>query len=35
VAIQLWLFVLFLFYAVLYELIRALGKDRVRKMFCG
>lgn len=35
IAIQLWLFVLFLFYAVLYELIQALGKDRVVRMFFG
>jgi len=35
IAIQLWLLVLFLFYAVLVELIRALGKERVRKMFFG
>jgi hypothetical protein len=35
VAIQLWLLVLFLFYAVMFELVRALGKDRVVKMFFG
>ena len=35
VAIQLWLFVLFVFYSVLVELVRALGKERVVKMFFG
>jgi hypothetical protein len=35
VAIQIWLMVLFLFYAVLVELVRALGKERVVKMFFG
>jgi len=34
-AIQIWLLVLFMFYSVLFELVRALGKDRVRKMFFG
>jgi len=34
-AIQIWLLVLFIFYSVLYELVRALGKDRVVKMFFG
>jgi hypothetical protein len=34
-AIQIWLLVLFIFYSVLFELVRALGKDRVRKMFFG
>ncbi len=35
VAIQIWLFVLFVFYSVLVELVRALGKERVVKMFFG
>ena len=35
VAIQIWLLVLFFFYAVLVELVRALGKERVVKMFFG
>jgi hypothetical protein len=35
VAIQIWLLVLFMFYAVLVELVRALGKERVDKMFFG
>ena len=35
VAIQIWLLVLFIFYAVLVELIRALGKERVVKLFFG
>jgi hypothetical protein len=35
VAIQIWLLVLFLFYAVLVELVRALGRQRVIKMFFG
>jgi len=29
------LLVLFLFYSALVELVRALGKDRMRKMFFG
>ena len=35
IAIQIWLLVLFLFYSVLVELVRALGKDRLRTMFFG
>jgi hypothetical protein len=34
-AIQIWLLVLFFFYSVLVELVRALGKERVLKMFFG
>ncbi len=34
-AIQIWLLVLFMFYAVLVELVRALGTERVIKMFFG
>lgn len=33
--IQIWLLVLFLMYCTLRELIRVLGKDRVRRMFLG
>jgi hypothetical protein len=35
IAIQIWLLVLFLFYAVLLELFRTLGRDRVVKIFFG
>jgi len=35
IAIQILLLVLFLFYSALVELVRALGKDRMRKMFFG
>jgi|SRR5208337_2618398 len=35
VAVQIWFVVLFLFYSVLVELVRALGKERVIKMFFG
>ena len=34
-AIQIWLVVLFFFYSTLVELVRALGKERVLKMFFG
>ena len=34
-AIQLWLLVLLFFYCALRELVRALGADRVRRMFFG
>jgi glycerol-3-phosphate acyltransferase PlsY len=34
-AIHIWFVVLFLFYSVLAELVRALGKERVFKMFFG
>jgi len=34
-AVQIWLVVLFLFYSVLFELVRVLGKKRVIKLFFG
>jgi len=34
-AIQIWFVVLFFFYSMLVELVRALGKERVLKMFFG
>ena len=34
-AVQIWLVVLFFFYSTLVELVRALGKERVLKMFFG
>ena len=34
-AIQIWFIVLFFFYSVLVELVRALGKERAVKMFFG
>ena len=33
--VQIWLFVLFLMYCTLRELIRALGRERIRSMFFG